>query len=237
MANSGAMVLGIMLVGILAVALLFGSQIIDFVSAFPDNVTDWINSIRGTLPGAGGDVEGQTWIGFTVSYADGTSEEFYESAPSFSLFPFSIAHNNKDVDSVTVDLKAQLYGSSLTSWSGDVSMTTELFKSGVSTPKTSATANYTVQEASWGNGDVKVLATYTVTSEQLDNVAWTYGFGEYSLKFSGYVKLTVTSAGVPIDLTGASPSGTLNFVFASNTSPPSGFSIVGDAEYFGEEAD
>ena len=235
MANSGAMVLGIMLIGVVVVALLFGSQIVGFVSGLPDRFEDWINSIRGTLPGAGGDVEGQTWIGYTIFYVDGSSEEFYESAPSFSIFPLSITHQHGIVSSVTVNLKAQLYGEGLSGCSGLVSMKTELYKTGTSAPKTSATANYTVQQSSWADGAVKVLASYSISEAEMEDIARVYGQGEYSLQFTGSVKLTVTSEGVPVELTGASPAGTLRFLFL-NYDPPT-FSITGGAVNFGVEDD
>lgn len=231
--GGGAAVLGFMLIGVLAVALLFGSQIIGFVSGLPDRIQDWIDSIRGTFPGAGGDVEGQTWIGYTVHYADGTTEEIRESAPSFSIMPFSISLKSGFLSSLTVNLKVQLYGDDLDSWSGDFNLHTELYKTGEATPRTSASANYTKQGSSWVNGAIKTLATYDLSADDLENVAQTYGQGEYTLQFTGHVKLTVTSEGVPIDLSAAAPSGTMTFLYLSYD-PPTWFSITGDSTGFGE---
>ena len=226
MANSGAMVLGIMLVGVLAVALLFGSQIIGFVSGLPDRIQDWIDSIRGTFPGAGGDVEGQTWIGYTVHYADGTSDEIREEAPTFSLFPLSITFGGKEVSSVSVNLKAQLYGD-ITSWSGVMSMQTEAYKKPDSTPKTSATANYTKEGSSWMDGEIKVLASYTVLASTLEDLADTYGEGEWQLQFLATVSLTVMVDGAPVTLSAASPAGGMDFTYTDSVE---GLSVFGGSE-------
>lgn len=224
--GSGAAVLGFMLIGVLAVALLFGGQIIGFVSGLPDYIQDWIDSIRGTFPGAGGDVEGQTWIGYTVHYTDGTSDEVREEAPTFSLFPLSITFGGKTVSSVSVNLKAQLYGD-IGSWSGVMSMQTEAYKKPESVPKTSATANYTKEGSTWMNGEIKVLASYTVLASTLEQLADTYGEGEWQLQFLASVQLTVHVDGVPIMLNAASPAGGMDFTYDEGVD---GLSVFGGSE-------
>lgn len=227
--GSGASVLAILLIGGLAVAVLFGSAIINFVSGLPSWLENFIAKIEGSLPGSGGDISGQTWIGYTVTYTDGTSEDIRQEAPTFSLLPLSITFKNKVVSQVRVDLKAKLSCSeSMGSWSGVVSMQTEIYKGSEHTPKTSATANYTPSGASWSDGTTKILATYTVSASTLEQLVDTYGDGAWSLQFLGSVVLTVNVGGADIELSAASPAGTMTFNYAGGSQ--TSLSVTGDSK-------
>lgn len=227
--GSGAGILAIMLIGFIAVAFLFGPAIISFVSGLPDLIRDWVGEFQGTLPGAGGDINGQTWIGYTVMYSDGTSEEVREEAPSFSLVPLSITFKNKAIQSVSVHLKARLScDKAIGVWDADLSMQTEIYKVGDSTPKDSATATYTKTGSSWVSGETKVLASYTVQASKLEQLVSTYGDGRWQLQFNGFIDLSVTVEGAVVDLSAASPAGGMDFVYTNGV--PTSLSVSGGVE-------
>jgi hypothetical protein len=162
MGKSGGAGLAILVVGGLAVLLLFSSSIIGFVSGLPSQseswiqkIIDFITDIRGGMPGQGtGNFSGSTWIGYTVYFSDGSSQEIREDKPTFSLVPLSISFGGKEVSSVRVDLKAELSSSKVISeWNATIGMKTELFKMSDSVPrtaKTSSMVNYTKLEQ-WRN--------------------------------------------------------------------------------------
>jgi hypothetical protein len=234
--GSASGMLAVLLIGGLAVALIFGGSILSFVSGLPSFIEDFIGQIRGGLPGAGGSFEGATWIGYTVFYADGTSEDVRQSAPTFSLMPLSITFKNKDVSSVRVDLRAKLScDKPMGVWAANVSMKTEVFKMSDSVPrtaKTSAIANYSKNGASWGNGEVKVLASYTVQASQLEDLVFTYGDGHWLLQFLGILTLNVSVDGVGVDLpAGVAPSGGMDFNFVNGV--PNSLSVTGGSERLG----
>jgi hypothetical protein len=230
--GSATGVLAILMIGVLAVALLFGGTIISFVSGFPSVIQDFIGQIRGSLPGAGGDFKGAAWIGYTVFYADGTSEEVRQDPPTFSVFPLSITFKGKDVSSVRVDFRTKLScDKDMGAWRANVSMKTEFFKMSDSVPrtaKTSAIANYTKAGASWGDGEVKVLASYTVPASQLENIVFTFGDGHWLLQFLGIMILEVEVDGVGVGLpAGIAPSGGMDLNYVNGV--PTGFSVFGDS--------
>jgi hypothetical protein len=244
MAKGGGAGLGILVVGGLAVLLLFSGTIMGLVSGFPSLIgdlpsqfQDFINRIRSGLPGSsGGDVSGVTWIGYTVYYMDGTFEDIRQAVPAFSLVPLSISFSGKEVSSVRVDLKAQLEsGSIMGFWNATVGMKTEAFKMSDSAPrtaKTSSMVNYTKSGSSWADGEVKVLASYTVAASQLENIVFTYGDGAWLLQFMAVIKIAVTVDGVLGDLPVAvAPSGGMDFNYNNNAL--ASLSVSGGREWIG----
>lgn len=214
--NSLAAIPVILIVGVLVVLLLFSDTIMGFVSGLPQQIQEIIKQISGRLPGAGGNVTGQTWIGYTVFYADGTSEEIRQNPPSYSLFPLSINFGTKELSSLRVDLKAKLSSDkTMGVWAAIVSMQTEIYKKPETVPKTSATANYTKNGVSWSSGETKILASYTVQASQLQTLVVTYGDGAWQLQFLGHVNLKMTVAGSVIDLNAADPAGGMDFTYTS----------------------
>lgn len=235
MAKGGGAGLAILLVGGLAVLLLFSGTIISFVSGLPSQFQDFIDQIRGGLPGAGGDVSGATWIGYKVFYEDGTFEEIRQDAPTFSLVPLSITFGakGKNVSSVQVDLKAKLSSSdSMGAWKASLTMQTEIYKHGESTPKTSATVLYSKNGPSWSSGETKILASYTVQASTLEGLVKSYGDGAWQLQFLGHVNLTVKVNDVPVVLSAASPAGGMDFNYVNAV--PQSLSVFGKGERFGQ---
>lgn len=235
----------ILIIGGLAVLLLFGSTLIGFVSGLPTQAQGWmqqfqdfIAQIRGSLPGGGsGNFSGSTWIGYTVFFADGSSQEIRQNVPVFSLVPLSITFQGKNISSVRVDLKAQLSSTKVISaWNATVGMKTEAFKMSDPVPrtaKTSAMANYTKFGSSWSSGEIKTLASYTVSASQLENIVFTYGDGAWLLQFMAVIQLHVTVDGVMNDLPiVVAPSGGMDFNYFNGA--PQSLSVFGKCENFGK---
>lgn len=229
--NSGSTILVILIVGCLATALLFGSQIMGFINELPSLIEDFLNQIRNG-GGSGGSISGSYWIGYTVNYVDGTSEEIREDAPTFSLVPLSITFHDKDILNIQVHFKAALTcRDTMENWNTKLSMQTEIYKGTETTPKTSATATYTKTGSIWVNGETKVLATYTVQAQTLEGLVSTYGDGKWHLNFKGLINdLTVTINGAPVALTLDDPAlGGVDFVYVNET--PTSLSVTGRCSY------
>jgi hypothetical protein len=244
MGKSGGAGLAILMVGGLAVLLLFSASIIGFVSGLPSQsqswiqqIIDYIGQIRGSLPGGGsGNFSGSTWIGYTVYFTDGTSQDIRQEANTFSLVPLSITFAGKELSSVRVDLKAQLSSTkTITEWNATIDMKTEAFKMSDSVPrtaKTSAMVNYTKSGSGWVANSVKVLASYTVSASQLENIVFTYGDGAWLLQFMAVLQIDVSVDGIKVDLPIAvAVPGGMDFTYSNGV--PSSFSVFGDVERFG----
>jgi hypothetical protein len=241
MGKSGGAGLAILMVGGLAVLLLFSASIIGFVSGLglPTLIQDFMDQIRAGIDSfpdgsGGGNFVGDTWIGYTVFFSDGTSQDIRQDPPplsrTYSLVPLSISFSGKEVSSVRVDLKAQLSSDSVMGfWNATGGMKTEAFKMSDSAPrtaKTSSMVNYTKSGSSWANGEIKVLSSYTVPASQLENIVFTYGDGAWLLQFMAVLQINVTVDGVLIDLPIAvAPSGGMDFTY--NNGVPTGFSVLG----------
>jgi hypothetical protein len=229
MGKSGGAGLAILMVGGLAVLLLFSASIIGFVSGLPSQsqswiqqIIDYIGQIRGSLPGGGsGNFSGSTWIGYTVYFTDGTSQDIRQEANTFSLVPLSITFAGKELSSVRVDLKAQLSSTkTITEWNATIGM------------KTYSMVNYTKSGSGWVANSVKVLASYTVSASQLENIVFTYGDGAWLLQFMAVLQIDVSVDGIKVDLPIAvAVPGGMDFTYSNGV--PSSFSVFGDVERFG----
>ena len=232
MGNSGGAILAILLIGGIAMLLLFGGSLMAFASDLPGAIGDFINQLRNAFNGgAGGDLTGQTWIGYTVYFTDGTNQEIRQESPSYSIMPLSISFAGKEILTLKADIKAKLIcGEAIGAWSSDCSITFEAYLKPEATPKTSSTATYHNQGASWANGETKTLQSITIQASQLEAVVSTYGDGAWLLQYLGTVDLTVNVGGVDIDLNAANPAGGIDLTYVGgsatggtvNNSAPSG---------------
>jgi hypothetical protein len=117
-----------------------------------------------------------------------------------------------------------------TAGTADMSIQTEIYKKPETVPKTSATANYTKNGASWSSGETKVLASYTVQASLLETLVATYGDGAWQLQFVGTVNnLKITIGGAQIDLPADSRAiGNMDFTYTNGV--PTSLSIFGGSE-------
>lgn len=227
MANSAAA--AILIIGLVVVLFLFSSQIIGFVSGFITGIEEFIQRLMGQFTDTG-DINGYTWIGYTVFFVDGTSKDIRQDGPpSMSLFPLSIAFENKDIAYFRVDVKAQLTGENLGSWESETTLQMEVYKKPETVPKTSSTGHYEKQGSAWSSGAVNTLASVTVQAATLEEVVATYGGGSWLLQWIGTVDLSVTANGALVELSSASPAGGMDFTYDTNEPNPSGLSITGGA--------
>jgi hypothetical protein len=221
--NSSAV--AILIVGALAVLLLFSGTIIAFIGGLPGQIQGFIERIRGGLPGTGSNVSGYTWIGYTVTFADGTTQDIRQSRPSLSLFPFSISFDGKNLTQIRLDIKAEVDEGDITAWNTSTSLRVELYKKTEGTPKTSSTGNYTQSGSTWVSNTVKTICSFTVGITTLESVIRTYGDGAYLLQAQGTVSLTVTSGGSTFTLDTVTPAGGVDITYSNGS--PSGLSIFG----------
>ena len=230
MGNSG---LAILLVGGLAVLLIFSGTIMELVGGLPGQIQTWIEQIQGNLPGSGGGtVTGYTWIGYTVTFTDGTSQDIRQTRPAFSLFPFSITFDGKEISTVKVDIKAEFTEGAISSWDSNSSLRVELYKKPETVPKTSSTGHYLQNGQTWALNTIKTIGGFTVPASDFENVFANFGDGAYQLQSKGSVALRVTVGGSTIDLDTVAPAGGLDFMYDDGV--PSGFSVLGGESAFGD---
>ena len=223
----------IAIVAIILIALLFFSgPIIAFVSSLPQIIQDWIAQLRGSLPGAGGDIRGAVGVSFKLTMADGSVKEFNQDL-SYSIMPLSITLDNTPppvnvIHNIAILINAKL--TAVNSWHSSTVMQVELYKKDDSTPLTSSSATYPASGASWSSGDIKTLAQTNFPASTLESIVSQYGGNtHYLLQVTASVDLTVTASdGAQITLHASTVAAGIDITYHDNL--PTSLSIVAPSQ-------
>lgn len=171
------------------------------------------------LPGMNDKARGLTAVAFKVEYSDGTPAQTFETKfQGLSMIPLTIKVNGHPISRITCSTTGKVTGATLTAWSTTTHMQTEIYKQGVSVPKTSASSDYTKTGGSWTDGSVYNLATYTVQASQLDQIVSQYGAGTYYIQLVSNVKLNTNVEGQTYNLE-AKAVGALTIDYSSSGTP------------------
>ena len=215
MGSSAALL--VVIAAVLIGLLLFAGPLMALVGNLPLMIQDWIAQIRGSLPGAGGNVTGSVGIGFLLTFTDGTTQEINQNL-TYSILPLSISFDSKDLANIRISVNAKLK-STVTDWHSTTSMRIELYKKPDATPVTSSTGSYPQSGSAWTANAIKTLAQVSFQASVLDQVvAQSGGNGNYLLQVTANVDLTVTASdGAQVTVHATSFAAGIDFTYSDGT--------------------
>jgi hypothetical protein len=210
--NSGAVL--IIVIAVVAIGLLvFSGPIIAAFGNLSQMIQDWINQIRGSLPGAGGDVNGVVGLAFRLTFADGSTRDINQDL-SYSVLPLTISFENKTLSQIQIMCNGKMQ-TTVGHWSTSTDLLIEVYKKPNTTPEISSTGTYPMTGSTWAANAVKTIAETTFQASTLKNVVAQHGGeGNYLLQVVADVDLTVTASdGVQVTLHATSFAAGIDFTY------------------------
>ncbi|VVB54449.1 Uncharacterised protein [uncultured archaeon] len=202
------------LIAVGVIALVLSAVVLQYTNVFatgaPSTKIDEKKATQDTQAAGG---IGYVYVAAILGFEDGSTQEISTNTTMFTpVKPAWVAFENHTLVYMQIDFRATMV-QDIGSWNTKVTSQIEAYKSS-SIPKTSASADFKMNGASWGAGVTKTISSTTLSQSQINEALTKWGDGEWVFQINSKVALTCTLSNGAQDYVAINPSADISLTFA-----------------------